>query len=554
MSTAGRPNDICAFRPAIEKEIAAGVQSTLNFGLQVSYARPKIDFGVQRKEEKPGLAETVVLEPEEMLKGAAGSEGPISSPPGPADVDEEPAEEEETGSDDDVGGPPRKKRRNMYTKEQKDSCLKVLDECCGIYSAAVRKINEVSGFEKVDRRTLRYWHEGGKEKRKRGVKVNTTFERCVLGHLLFTVLRKIGDETQTHQIANVAHSYTAVQTAAKTAATEEPWAPDPGVSKLKYSKKWVKGFLRRNGLIKRKVTASSNKTHPKTEEVRETVTKIQAEIQRLRLKPEDIINADESGIMISCVPKCQYTLDGERSGNFPDGTEKARFTVHMGGTAAGDLLPPFIILRCSVKTADMSGSTLLDNKHLMAADGFQEKDGWSNHLWQKEVSTKQGGKKRTDLYKRPYLLNSKTSAVITANARGWMDSVTMVMWIDVLLAPWIAKVGQGRPQMVIWDNCGSHLCDSVVQSFGAHNIVMLTLPPNMTDKLQPMDLSVNMPLKSAMRRYRCQQLFQYFQKWKIAWLEGQEPAFSPPKGNNSRRSPLRSDGVRGAEGAAIQKS
>ena len=164
--------------------------------------------------------------------------------------------------------------------------------------------------------------------------------------------------------------------------------------------------------------------------------------------------------------------------------------MHLWVTAAGVIGPPFVIL----KGADLSGSTLLDKKQ----PGFQESDGWSNHLWQKSLTLKLSGKEVTALYKRPYLIDAKTNTVITANAKGWMDFVTMIKWIEVQFAKWVASEA-GLPNMLILDNCGSKLVNAVRTSFTEHGITMMALPPNMTDKMQPLDLSVNGPLKAAMR-------------------------------------------------------
>ena len=56
----------------------------------------------------------------------------------------------------------------------------------------------------------------------------------------------------------------------------------------------------------------------------------------------------------------------------------------------------------------------------------------------------------------------------------------------------------------------------------------------MTDILQVMDLIVNGPVKSGIRRERCDMLFDYFQSWKLARMVAQRdnkplPKFQPAK-------------------------
>ena len=47
-------------------------------------------------------------------------------------------------------------------------------------------------------------------------------------------------------------------------------------------------------------------------------------------------------------------------------------------------------------------------------------------------------------------------------------------------------------------------------------------PPTTHTATQVMDLIVNAPVKSGIRRERCEQLFDYFQNWKIQRLEAQD--------------------------------
>ena len=161
------------------------------------------------------------------------------------------------------------------------------------------------------------------------------------------------------------------------------------------------------------------------------------------------------------------------------------------------------------------------------------------------------------LYRRPYLINTTTLVVITSQHKAWMDSAGMCMWVDVQLGPW-AKRRTGRA-LVVWDNCGPHKVPAVKAVFMEWRIATEELPPKMTDILQArallrirhrrkflphssiparqvMDLIVNGPVKSGIRAGRCENLFSYFQNWKIERLKAAAakpplplPKFSPPK-------------------------
>jgi hypothetical protein len=105
------------------------------------------------------------------------------------------------------------------------------------------------------------------------------------------------------------------------------------------------------------------------------------------------------------------------------------------------------------------------------------------------------------------------------------------MWVELVI-----KKLPGR-QLIIWDNCGCH-CTAQVQAYmHQQGVANALLPPNMTDRLQVMDLVTNAPLKSGIRRARCEALFDYLQEWKINRLEELTkpeaernlPPFAPPK-------------------------
>ena len=118
-----------------------------------------------------------------------------------------------------------------------------------------------------------------------------------------------------------------------------------------------------------------------------------------------------------------------------------------------------------------------------------------------------------------------------------MDTAGVCMWADVQLGPYFAKLR--NKCCLVWDNCGPHKVPAVRAIFKEWGIVAKELPPKMTDVLQVMDLIVNGPIKSGIRRERIQALFDYFQNWKIDRLkfladkdrraEALPPAFQPPK-------------------------
>ena len=166
--------------------------------------------------------------------------------------------------------------------------------------------------------------------------------------------------------------------------------------------------------------------------------------------------------------------------------------------------------------------------------GFRADDGWEHLVWTKDLELVVKGKVHSGLFKRNYLIHRVTGAIITSNPTAWMDTVTMIMWVELQLGPW--RAARGRRTLLVMDNCGPHGICAVKDAFAAKDILVEHLPPNMTGELQVMDLVVNGPLKAAIRRERCLALHANFLAWKAEWkAESSKPAterlmksFEPP--------------------------
>lgn len=55
-------------------------------------------------------------------------------------------------------------------------------------------------------------------------------------------------------IVNVTYSYAIIGSAARSVQERQHWVPHATVSALQFTNKWVKGFLNRGGLTRRKIT------------------------------------------------------------------------------------------------------------------------------------------------------------------------------------------------------------------------------------------------------------------------------------------------------------
>ncbi|XP_065680509.1 uncharacterized protein LOC136094490 [Hydra vulgaris] len=85
---------------------------------------------------------------------------------------------------------------------------------------------------------------------------------------------------------------------------------------------------------------------------------------------------------------------------------------------------------------------------------------------------------------------------------GWFDGYCFKDWMQTLVIPYFRHVDNLliTPKRLIGDNLACHLSIDVIKICKANNIRMVFLPPNSTYILQPFDLAVYGPMKSAWRK------------------------------------------------------
>ena len=78
-------------------------------------------------------------------------------------------------------------------------------------------------------------------------------------------------------------------------------------------------------------------------------------------------------------------------------------------------------------------------------------------------------------------------------------------YIDKIIIPYIIKVKDdadlplGQRALVIFDCFRGQITEEFTSKLSANRIIYVTIPPNCTDLLQPMDLSVNKSAKSFLK-------------------------------------------------------
>jgi hypothetical protein len=86
----------------------------------------------------------------------------------------------------------------------------------------------------------------------------------------------------------------------------------------------------------------------------------------------------------------------------------------------------------------------------------------------------------------------------TATENGWTTDKTAVEWLEKVFIPQTAP-RDSSARLLILDGHGSHETTDFIWKCLEHNIYLLFLPPHTSHVLQPLDLSIFSPLKSAYR-------------------------------------------------------
>ena len=76
-----------------------------------------------------------------------------------------------------------------------------------------------------------------------------------------------------------------------------------------------------------------------------------------------------------------------------------------------------------------------------------------------------------------------------------MDEQLMLRWISDI---W-RKYTKNRPSLLFLDAFSAHLTDKVKDAFQKHNTTVVVIPGGCTSILQPLDVSINKPIKNHLR-------------------------------------------------------
>ena len=210
--------------------------------------------------------------------------------------------------------------------------------------------------------------------------------------------------------------------------------------------------------MKRKVSTSASKYTATTfEQVKTEFLDSISDIVKMENIPcELILNSDQTGVRL--VPSCNWTMDnkGVKRVSISGIDDKRQITLVLCGSMIGDFLPPQLIYKGKTKRSHPKTSLPRD---------------WN----------------------------------VTHTGKHWSNKQTTIEYIKEIIIPHVKSVRElhghstDKPALLIPDNFKGQSTDDGLWLLESNNIFVCFIPPNCTDRLQPMDLSVNKVVKNHLR-------------------------------------------------------
>ena len=226
---------------------------------------------------------------------------------------------------------------------------------------------------------------------------------------------------------------------------------------VELNRQWAYSLLSRMKFVKRKATTSKSK-HSTADFARlkqQFLTDVVTTVELEEIPAELILNWDQTGIKI--VPSSTWTMDAQGSKRVEVAgiNDKRLITAVFCGSLTGDFLPVQVIYQ---------GKTNRCHPH------HEFPPDWD----------------------------------ITHSPKHWSNEETMVQYVENIILPYVAAAraafDEDTPALVIMDNFKGQITSTITELLEENHIHVVLLPPNTTDSLQPMDLSVNKPAKDFLKR------------------------------------------------------
>ena len=240
---------------------------------------------------------------------------------------------------------------------------------------------------------------------------------------------------------------------------------------MSLTKDWAKYVMKRMGYVKRRGNTKAKVNIENFEEMRELyLHEIQNAVIMDEIPPEMVINFDQTGI--NYVPTSSWSMEreGAKRVEIIGKEDKRQITAVFAGTYTGDFLPIQLVYQ---------------GKTPRCLPSFQFPSDWH----------------------------------ATYSANHWSNEETMTDYFNKIILPYITdkrnqlNLSSNHPALLIFDNFKGQCTQDILKLLDTNNIDVVIIPPNCTDRLQPLDLSVNKPAKEYLR--------DKFQNWYASQIQRQ---------------------------------
>lgn len=208
--------------------------------------------------------------------------------------------------------------------------------------------------------------------------------------------------------------------------------------------------------VKRRATTSKSKFTPENfaELKADFLDDLSSIVELEDIPPELVLNWDQTGVKL--VPVSNHTMDrqGLRRIEVAGIKDKRLITAVFCGSLTGDFLPMQVVYKGKTERCHPKYTFPID---------------WS----------------------------------ITHSPNHWSTEQTMLEYVADIIVPYVKRqrelLGEEKSAVVIMDNFTGQITAPVKALLEENNINVCLLPANTTDRLQPLDVSVNKPAKDFLR-------------------------------------------------------
>lgn len=213
---------------------------------------------------------------------------------------------------------------------------------------------------------------------------------------------------------------------------------------------WFRMFMRRNPELSvraAQATSLSRATSFNKHNVDAFYDNLMTVMDRHKFEPQDIYNADETGITTVQKPDRVVARRGARQvGSITSAERGTLVTVAFAANAIGNVIPPFFVF---------------------------PRVRYQDH----------------------FIRDGPVGSAGTANPSGWMQDETFMSFLDHFKKH--TNVSPAHKVLLVVDNHSSHIHINALDFCKDNGIVLLSFPPHCSHRLQPLDRSAYGPLKKA---------------------------------------------------------